>query len=210
MRKIQSNEDLMPGCWYWARLNTPMLNGQMSEWRLGKITQDVDSVYKYWGKGRIWCCDHNSQLLHRYDVIGPVPYPTPNPERFEVILRGQNPHFLSPSPDSWLGANDQGIFNNNHSWSACDEDAVDSESAAIFENGKVIALVVRSSKSSLDHDGDELFKRSRLICAAPKMFAALKFLTNKWGGTTSHCNGTPEALEIQSLIAEVEGGDDDQ
>jgi hypothetical protein len=182
-----------------------MLNGQMGEWRLGKVTQGSDSVFKCWGEGRIWCCDHNSQLLTGYDVIGPAPYPTPNPERFEEILKDENPHFLSPSPDSWLGANDQGVFNNNHSWSACDEGAADSESAAIFENGKVIALVVRSSKSRLDNDGDELFGRSRLICAAPKMLAALKSLANKHGGTTSYCNGTPEALAIHSLIAEVEG-----
>jgi hypothetical protein len=78
------------------------------------------------------------------------------------------------TPGPWMGMDESGKYNGDHSWSAEDEDACVSEFAPIYAGKKVIALVVHSSANFYAGASPKLDANARLIAAAPELLAALE------------------------------------
>ena len=79
------------------------------------------------------------------------------------------------TPGPWVGMVN-GKFDSDHDWCAEDTKALSSESAPIWANGKVIALVVHSQEAfSLDAH-PSITANAALIAAAPELLAALRVL----------------------------------
>ena len=84
------------------------------------------------------------------------------------------------TPGPWVGADENGVFNPCHAWVSYDDNGLDSESAAIWAGGKVIALVVDSSQTfGTDHDAI-IEANARLIAAAPDLLAALQAVMGEY------------------------------
>ena len=74
----------------------------------------------------------------------------------------------------WIGPDENGKFNSNHQWSASNENTSSSESAPVWADGKVIALVVHSSNSFSIEGHPSVTANARLIASAPELLDALQ------------------------------------
>ena len=78
MERVTSNDELIPGLWYWRRLKggAKLANGGTllpGEFSAKKVTQG------HWKAiGDMWCDNDNDQALGMYDIYGPIPWPVPN------------------------------------------------------------------------------------------------------------------------------------
>ena len=73
------------------------------------------------------------------------------------------------TPGPWHGMDAQGVYNGDHAWIADNEDAHSSESAPIWADGKVIALVVHASDTFTPESDPSVDANARLIVAAPDL-----------------------------------------
>jgi hypothetical protein len=80
------------------------------------------------------------------------------------------------TPGPWIGKNKHGKYNPDHTWSADDENKSNSETAAIWAGGKVIALVVHSSNRFTFESDPSIDANASLIAAAPDLLEALQDL----------------------------------
>ena len=68
MQKITSNDQLIPGEWYWCISKN--FTNRMNIYEVVQLEDDT----KYLAE-RVWATDHNSQALEKWDIYGPIPKP---------------------------------------------------------------------------------------------------------------------------------------
>jgi hypothetical protein len=78
------------------------------------------------------------------------------------------------TPGPWIGKNEHGKYNPDHTWRADDENKSNSETAAIWASGKVIALVVHSSNRFTVESDPSIDANASLIAAAPCLLDELR------------------------------------
>ena len=113
---------------------------------------------------------------------------------------------MKHTPGPWIGVDNNGKFNSDHSWTAEDDGACCSEAAPIWAGDRVVALVVHSSDLLSLRSHPSVTANAHLIAAAPDLLEALKKCASVCAGETMSKSGLISALEsARAAIAKATG-----